>query len=219
MRIHREGIKTLTAFSILLIIVNLVIGLIPLPGLVAYMFIGLSVIGLIFVGWFFRNPKRPVPGDHEGIIAPADGTILSVDELFVEEFFSDYRTRISIFMSGNNVHVNWIPISGYIRYQHYNPGSHLFARHPKSSNRNERSTVLIEDQNGRQVMLRQIAGVMARRVVTYPKPGEDVKTGDELGFIKFGSRVDIFLPKGAKVHVTPGQKTTGRVTVIAGWDD
>jgi phosphatidylserine decarboxylase len=219
MRIHREGIKTLTAFVLLLFILNLAVYLIPLPALINYLIIGSSLAGLVFVSWFFRNPRRPVPENSESIIAPADGTIISVEELFEEEFFSDYRIRISIFMSGNNVHVNWIPVSGYVRYHKYNPGRHLFARHPKSSNKNERSTVLIEDKKGRQLMLRQIAGIMARRVVTYPRPGEEVKTGDELGFIKFGSRVDIFLPKEAKVYVTPGQKTTGRVTEIAGWEE
>lgn len=217
LRIHREGIKTLAAIGITLVILNLLTYISFGDKFSFFLILGISVIILCFVGWFFRNPERPVP-DHDGsVIAPADGTIIKVDELYVGEFFEDYRTRVSIFMSGNNVHVNWIPLSGFVRYQQYNPGRHLFARHPKSSDRNERSTVIIEDPQGKQIMMRQIAGIMARRVITYPLPGITVSQGDELGFIKFGSRVDLFLPRGTKVLVKPGDKTIGRVTAIAEW--
>lgn len=216
-RIHREGIKTLSAIGIVLVLINILNYFILGTGLFFLIAILLSLVIICFVGWFFRKPDRPLPPSNGAVIAPADGTIISVDELFVGEFFEDYRTRISIFMSANNVHINWIPLSGFVRYQLYNPGRHLFARHPKSSDRNERSTVIIEDSEGKQLMMRQIAGIMARRVITYPRPGKTVLQGEELGFIKFGSRVDLFLPRGTKVLVKPGDKTVGRVTEIAEW--
>jgi phosphatidylserine decarboxylase len=216
--IHREGIKTLSGIGIILILINFFVYIGVGPGFIFFSLIILSLFMIFFVGWFFRKPERPFPKPDGTVIAPADGTIISVDELFVGEFFEDYRTRVSIFMSANNVHINWIPLSGFVRYQRYNPGRHLFARHPKSSERNERSTVIIEDKEGRQIMMRQIAGIMARRVITYPRAGRTVMQGEELGFIKFGSRVDLFLPKGTKVLVKPGDKTIGRVTEVAVWD-
>lgn len=216
-RIHREGVKTLSGIGMILILINLLTYISLGPDIPFFSMVILSVFIVFYVGWFFRNPDRPLPASGGRIIAPADGTIISVDELYVGEFFEDYRTRVSIFMSGNDVHVNWIPLSGFVRYQQYNPGRHLFARHPKSSDRNERSTVIIEDPDGKQIMMRQIAGIMARRVITYPRPGKTVLQGEELGFIKFGSRVDLFLPKGTKVLVKPGDKTVGRVTEVAEW--
>jgi len=216
-RIHQEGIKTLSGIGVVLIFLNF-LAFIGLGICFAfYCILALSLFTLFFVAWFFRNPERPLPEPNGAVISPADGTVISVDELYVGEFFEDYRTRVSIFMSGNNVHINWIPLSGFVRYQQYNPGRHLFARHPKSSDRNERSTVIIEDSEGRHIMMRQIAGIMARRVITYPRPGKVVLQGEELGFIKFGSRVDLFLPKGTKVLVKPGDKTIGRVTQVAKW--
>jgi phosphatidylserine decarboxylase len=216
-RIHREGIKTLSGIGLILLLLNFLIYVSVGPGYLVYIVLFLSVFIICFVTWFFRKPERPLRASNGTVLAPADGTIISVDELFVGEFFEDYRTRISIFMSGNNVHINWIPLSGFVRYQRYNPGRHLFARHPKSSDRNERSTVIIEDSAGRQIMMRQIAGIMARRVITYPQPGKTVYQGEELGFIKFGSRVDLFLPKGTRVLVKPGDKTVGGVTEVAEW--
>ncbi len=215
--IHREGIKTLSAILMTLLVINMLVYIGFGPEFLFYLFLGFSLFVLFFVSWFFRNPDRPLPKKNHSVIAPADGTIISVDEMYVGEFFEDYRTRVSIFMSGNNVHVNWIPLTGFVRYQRYNPGKHLLAKHPKSSDRNERSTVVIEDPNGNLLMMRQIAGLMARRVITYPRPGKEVAQGEELGFIKFGSRVDLFFPKGTKVLVKPGDKTVGRVTHVAEW--
>jgi len=214
MFIHREGFKTLSGIVIILFFMNLLIWMSG-ARIVLWISISLSLLIIAFVTWFFRVPSRPVPEEVHKVVAPADGTILSVDELFVGEFFGDYRTRVSIFMSGGNVHINWVPLTGYIRYQKYNPGTHLVAKHPKSSDRNERCSVVIENRAGNQIMVRQIAGVMARRVITYPKPGNEVRQGGELGFIKFGSRVDLFLPTGTEILVKPGDKTIGRVTQIA----
>lgn len=216
-QIHREGIKTMSGIGVILAVLNFLTYICLGPGFPFFFVLIFSLIIVCFVGWFFRKPDRPLPTSNECVIAPADGTIISVDELFVGEFFEDYRTRVSIFMSSNNVHINWIPLSGFVRYQRYNPGRHLYARHPKSSDRNERSTVIIEDSKGKQIMMRQIAGIMARRVITYPPPGKTVLQGEELGFIKFGSRVDLFLPRGTKVLVKPGDKTVGRVTEVAEW--
>ncbi|MDD4645586.1 MAG: phosphatidylserine decarboxylase family protein [Bacteroidales bacterium] len=216
-RIHREGIKTVLYIGLVLILIDVLIYLLLGHKVVFCASLGLTILIMCFVSWFFRQPYRPAPVSEGKVIAPADGTIITIDEMFVGEFFEDYRTRVSIFMSGGNVHINWIPLAGYVRYQQYNPGRHLFARHPKSSDRNERSTVVIEDSKGKQLMMRQIAGIMARRVVTYPRPGRSVSLGDELGFIKFGSRVDLFFPKGTKILVKPGDKTIGRITEIAEW--
>jgi len=217
--IHREGIKTLTGLAALLLAVNTLLWLWGIHGAGFWITLSVSLMLLAFVSWFFRLPRRPAPSENGTIVSPADGTVVAVDELYVGEYFNDYRTRVSIFMSGGNVHVNWIPLSGYVRYQKYNPGTHLFARHPKSSDRNERSTLVIEHGNGNQLMIRQIAGVMARRVVTYPKPGLSVQQGGELGFIKFGSRVDLFFPSEIRILVKPGDRTRGRITPIAEWMD
>ncbi len=214
MLIHREGFKTLSGIVVVLTLTNL---LIWISGVRFGFWISVSLSLLIigFVSWFFRVPRRPFSDEKGTVIAPADGTILTVDEWYVGEFFGDYRTRVSIFMSGGDVHINWMPLSGYIRYQKYNPGTHLVAKHQKSSDQNERCSVVIEDPAGNLVMVRQIAGVMARRVITYTKPGNQVKQGDELGFIKFGSRVDLFFPKGTSILVKPGDKTIGRLTPVA----
>lgn len=215
--IHREGYKTLTGILAILVVLDIILWISFPHGIGMWTGICISILIVAFVTWFFRRPNRPVPTASNHVIAPADGTILTVDELFVGEFFEDYRQRVSIFMSGGNVHINWIPLGGFIRYQKYNPGRHLFAKHPKSSDRNERSTVVIESAEGKQLMIRQIAGIMARRVITYPKCGTRVIQGGELGFIKFGSRVDLFFPSGTHILVKPGDKTTGRVTPIAKW--
>lgn len=216
-RIHREGVKTVSSIGFILVLIDILIYILFGSKTVFISALSITVCIMCFVSWFFRKPQRPVPALKDSVIAPADGTILTVDELFVGEYFEDYRTRVSIFMSGGNVHINWIPLTGYVRYQQYNPGRHYFARHPKSSDQNERSTVVIEDNDGRQLMMRQIAGIMARRVVTYPRPGKEVAQGEELGFIKFGSRVDLFFPKDVEILVKPGDKTVGRMTEIAKW--
>jgi len=216
--IHREGYKTLTGILAFLLLVNLIIWESYPHGPGKWISFSISVVIVSFVGWFFRQPTRPAPFADEFVIAPADGTVLNIDEFFVGEFFQDYRIRVSIFMSGGNVHINWIPLNGFVRYLGYNPGRHLFAKHPKSSDQNERSTLVIESSNGNQLMVRQIAGVMARRVITYPQVGTEVYTGGELGFIKFGSRVDLFFPKGTEILVKKGDKTKGNVTPIAVWN-
>lgn len=164
---------------------------------------------------FFRNPDRPLPGtDNALIYSPADGKVVTIEESHVGEFLNEKRIQISIFMSPLNVHLNRVPITGKISYTKYHPGKHLVAWHPKSSTENERNTVVIDD-GSHSILLRQIAGAVARRIVCYAKKGQEMNQGDELGFIKFGSRVDVFLPLSAEVLVEIDQTVEGNNTVLA----
>jgi len=175
----------------------------------------LSVILFLLVLQFFRNPRREILIADENIVyAPADGKIVTIEETEEGEYFGDKRLQVSIFMSPANVHVNRNPISGTVNYFKYHPGKYLVAWHPKSSTENERTTVVIDNGN-EEILLRQIAGFMAKRIVNYLDVGEEVKQGTDMGFIKFGSRVDLFLPLDAKLEVTMGQKVKGNKTIIA----
>lgn len=165
----------------------------------------------VFSGSLFR----PLVNDEDTVYAPADGTVLVIEETEETEFLKEKRIQVSIFMSVWNVHINWFPVSGIIKYFKYHPGKFLVARVPKSSTENERTTVVIEDNKKRQILVRQIAGIVARRIISYAKEGIEVKQNSELGFIRFGSRVDVFLPLDAEVKVKLGDKTIGTNTVIA----
>ena len=167
-----------------------------------------------FIVWFFRNPKRVTLAQDGEIIAPVDGKVVVIEETEENEYFKDKRLQISIFMSPLNVHVCRYPLSGAVKYSKYHPGKFLVAWHPKSSTENERTTVVVE-QKGTQVLFRQIAGALARRIVLYAAVGNNAKAGDDFGFIKFGSRVDIFLPIGTEVNVKLDEITKGGVTRIA----
>ncbi len=174
-----------------------------------------SVIVFLLVLQFFRNPLREILSDDDTIVyAPADGKVVVIEETHEGEYFDDKRLQVSIFMSPTNVHVNRNPISGTINYFRYHPGKYLVAWHPKSSTENERTTVVIGNGNV-EVLLRQIAGALAKRIVNYINEGDAVKQGADFGFIKFGSRVDLFLPLDAKIEVEMGQKVKGNKTVIA----
>ena len=165
---------------------------------------------------FFRNPPRPIPiQDNHLIYAPADGKIVVIENCVESEFFKDQRKMVSVFMNPLNVHSNRYPFSGKVIYSKYHPGKFLVAWHPKSSTENERSTVVIERSDGRQVLLRQIAGALARRICTYAKEGDTCSQGTDFGFIKFGSRVDLFLPIDAEIRVQIDQKVSGNLDVIA----
>ena len=177
-------------------------------------FLVVSVIGYLLVLWFFRLPSRSFHEDDNLVISPADGKVVAIEEMEENEYFGDRRLQVSIFMSPLNVHVNHFPITGTVSYYKYHPGNYLVAWHPKASESNERNSVVIE--NGKNaVLVRQIAGVLARRIVCYAQSGEQVQQGQELGFIKFGSRVDLFLPPGVKLNVELGQKVSGKTSVIA----
>jgi phosphatidylserine decarboxylase len=166
---------------------------------------------------FFRHPKRIHNLQANAIIAPADGTIVVIENTQESEYFKDMRLQISIFMSPINVHVNRYPISGTVQYVKYHAGKYLIASHPKSSTENERTTIVVSDTAGRSVLFRQIAGALARRIVYYCKTGDAAQQAQQMGFIKFGSRVDVFLPITAKVKVVHGQKVKGSQTVLAEW--
>ena len=213
MRFHKEGRTIITGTLIGIVALNL------LMMWVAPQFIGISlavsIIVLILVLQFFRNPVREiVVSDNNVIYAPADGKIVVIEEAEENEYFKDKRLQVSIFMSPTNVHVNRNPVSGTINYFKYHPGKYLVAWHPKSSTENERTTTVIDNGNV-EILLRQIAGALAKRIVNYVEKGDKVTQGADMGFIKFGSRVDLFLPLGTKVKVEMGQKVRGNLTVIA----
>lgn len=175
----------------------------------------LSLFLLVTILQFFRNPTRKIIIDENSIVAPADGRVVVIEETVETEYFNDKRLQISIFMSPINVHVNRYPIAGIVKYAKYHPGLFLVAWHPKSSTENERTTIVVKHKNGQEVLFRQIAGALARRIVYYSKEGDNAVQGAEFGFIKFGSRVDLLLPTTVKVKVNLEQKVTGNTTVIA----
>lgn len=216
MTIHKEGYPTI---GIGLIFSALVIG-------IAYYFFPefmiakafaftLSAFVMIVILQFFRNPSRNWVKNDNVLICPADGKVVVIEETEEAEYFKDKRIQVSIFMSPINVHINRYPLSGIVRYAKYHAGKYLVAWHPKSSTENERTTVVVEHRNGKQVLFRQIAGAMARRIVMYSKEGDVAQQGSEFGFIKFGSRVDIFLPLGTKVNVKIDDVVKGGITQLA----
>jgi phosphatidylserine decarboxylase len=216
MTIHKEGFRLITIFFILLLAVNLIVyyfaeatPLITIP-------LGIASFGFwLLILWFFRLPKRiVVPADNQ-VLAPADGKIVAIEETRENEYFNDNRIQVSIFMSPLDVHVNCYPVSGKVVYYKYHKGNYLVAWHPKSSTDNERTTIVLETDEGSELLVRQIAGAVARRVVCYSEINNRVVQGDQLGFIKFGSRVDLFLPLNAKINVELNQKVQANKTVIA----
>ena len=216
MKIHKEGYKIIATTT--LIALALVLGinyLFPEQTLFHYLAYTAILIFYILVVRFFRIPNRELLQDSEIILCPADGTVVAIEQVFVDEFFNDQRLQVSVFMSPNNVHVNRYPVSGKIVYTNYWPGSFLVAWHPKSSTENERNTVVVEHPDHGPIMVRQIAGALARRIVCYSKTNERIEQGRELGFIKFGSRVDLFLPLNSEIKVQIDQKVKGGITPIA----
>lgn len=213
--LHKEGHKIILYTFLILLIINIsVTYFIQDYPAVKNVVIILSVFFLFIILQFFRNPKRNIPYNDGDIIAPADGKVVVIEEVEEPEYFKDKRLQISIFMSPINVHVNRYPVSGVIEYLKYHPGLFLVAWHPKSSTDNERTSIVIKNDNI-SILVRQIAGALAKRIVCNAKEGAFVRQGDELGFIKFGSRVDIFLPLGTKVNLKLNQKVRGGETIIA----
>jgi phosphatidylserine decarboxylase len=209
MRLHREGYMPLLIFGSVLAVLNL---LFRRP-----LFLLLSGTAFGFFVQFFRNPIRHTPSDEQAVISPADGTIVAIERTHEGEFFGDERLKISIFMSVVDVHLNRVPVSGRVIFYRYHPGKYLMAFHPKSSELNERNTTVIETVQGKQVLVRQIAGILARRIVYFLAEGQPVTAGQELGFIKLGSRCDVFLPLDASVRVQMDQHVTGGETILAEW--
>lgn len=213
-RIHREGRTILFRLLLALVVLNLLIGLLPWPWLEKLLLIS-SLVLYLFVLQFFRNPRRQTPENVRHVISPADGKIVAIEEIDEPEYFQERMMQISIFMSPLNVHVNRYPIPGLIKYAKYHPGAYLVAWHPKSSTLNERTTVVIESPEGRQLMYKQIAGAVARRIIMYAEEGKVVKQGADSGFIRFGSRVDVVLPLDANILVKIGDKARGGEQVLA----
>lgn len=216
MAIHKEGYKILLVGFVILIVLNVVAGIIwSENSLVKWAFLFFSLVMYVFILFFFRLPARNLEPDPGLIYAPADGKVVVIEETVEKEYFGDSRLQISIFMSPFNMHSNRYPVSGQVKYVCYHPGNYMVAWHPKSSELNERSSIVIETEGGAEILIRQIAGAVARRIVTYAKKDQIVTQGDELGFIKFGSRVDIFLPLGTEIEVPILQHVKANKSIIA----
>ncbi len=212
-RIHREGRHILLIFTTIILLLSA--GALLLFSLLPYLLIQLALLILIFLIFrFFRIPNRIYTIKENTVIAPADGIIVAIETVDEHEYFNDKRIQVSIFMSIHNIHINWYPVSGKIKYYKYHPGKYLVARHPKSSLLNEHSSTVIEHGN-KEILVKQIAGYVARRIVCNSVQGKSVDLGQELGFIKFGSRLDLLLPVDSKILVEMGEKTRGGITEIA----
>ncbi|NBC82812.1 MAG: phosphatidylserine decarboxylase family protein [Bacteroidetes bacterium] len=215
MRLHREGTKVLFISLVLLGLLNAgFYWYIPWPGLIFTLHLA-SLILYGFILNFFRHPVRIAVSNENLVYSPADGKVVVIEETVEKEYFNDQRIQVSIFMSPLNVHCNRFPVGGVIKYKKYHPGKYLVAWHPKSSTENERSTLVLRQENGREILVRQIAGAVARRIIPYGREGERINQGEELGFIRFGSRVDIFLPLNAKIKTQINQKVKANIDVIA----
>ena len=218
MKIHKEGYQTIIISTVVVAVIVLLTVLLIMP---AYPIIGwvlvVAILGLlIFILSFFRIPARTHAEGEELVVAPCDGTVVVIEEVEADEYFKDRRLQLSIFMSPLNVHVNRNPVSGEVQYSQYHKGKYLVAWHPKSSIENERHSVVYKSGT-KELLVKQIAGALAKRIVNYLKPGDKVEMGTEMGFIKFGSRVDLLLPLDAEIEVKLNQKVKGGVTVLAKW--
>lgn len=215
-KIHKEGYPVIVLVLFLLLTIVLVLNIIfPDHTIYHYTLYIIGIVFYFFVVRFFRDPIREIVPDKNKIISGADGKVVVIEEVEEKEFFKGKRKQVSVFMSPTDIHVNWFPVSGKIKYFKHNPGFYFIASKPKSSEENERTSVVVETEDKKEIMFRQIAGTVARRIVCYAKEGKYVEQGEELGIIKFGSRFDLFLPLDAKIDVKLGQKVTGCETVIA----
>lgn len=214
MTIHKAGYSLLVKIGAILAVLNAAVFLICGTIAIAWTVFGISVVFYALVVNFFRFPHRAIVCDDNVILAPADGKIVVIEETEETEFFKDRRLQVSIFMSVLNVHINWFPVNGVVRYFKYHKGNFAAAYLPKSSTENERTSIGIECKEGQSVLMRQIAGAMAKRIVSYAPVGEEARQDKHAGFIKFGSRVDLFLPIDTKIKVKLGDKTVGSQTVI-----
>ena len=216
MTIHKEGYTSIALCVLFIFVVNAIIQFYyPDAHALRWIVYILSFALFIIILQFFRSPHFHINIDETQVLCPADGKVVVIEETEEPEFLKDRRIQISVFMSPINVHVNRNPVAGVVKYFRYHPGKYLVAWHPKSSTENERTTVVIENKKGVSVLFRQIAGAMARRIVWYVKEGDKVEQGAQFGFIKFGSRVDVFVPLGTKINVGLGEVVKGGRTVLA----
>lgn len=216
MTIHKEGYTSIALCVLFIFVLNAVIQF-YFPQAIALKWVVyiLSFLLFVIILQFFRSPSISISTDETQVLCPADGKVVVIEETEETEFLKDKRIQLSVFMSPVNVHINRNPISGVITYFKYNPGKYLVAWHPKSSTENERTTIVTQNSAGVSVLFRQIAGALARRIVWYVKEGDTVEQGEQFGFIKFGSRVDVFLPLGSEIRVEIGQKVKGGQTILA----
>ena len=212
---HKEGIKILAKALLIIIVINLIVDRIDINRDYQYIIFSVTIVFFILIAQFFRNPKRKIKASDSHILAPVDGEVVAIEEVFVKEFFNEKRLKISIFMSPLNVHVTRYPISGKVVYNQYHKGKFLVAWHPKSSSDNEQTSIVVRTKNFGDVMYKQIAGAMARRIVNYAQIESQVQQGFDSGFIKFGSRVDVLLPLSAKKKVNLNDDVKGAETIIA----
>ena len=218
MTIHKEGTATISLIAIFVGVLNILnfSYLFSVSAICAWVVFIITVAFFLFIVSFFRMPVRALTISDDAIVSPADGKVVVIEEVQPDEFYTEKRIQISVFMSPANVHVNRLPITGNIVYNKYHPGKFLVAWHPKSSTDNERWSVVIENSKG-SILCKQIAGALARRICNYTTVGQSFQQCDEYGFIKFGSRVDLLLPVGAKIHTKIGDVVKGGVTVLASW--
>ena len=216
MTIHREGYRIIGVSALILVVINILCFYFFADNLewISYSILLISFIFFLFIVSFFRIPKRELTFSESKVVAPADGKVVVIEQVNDTEYFHDDRIQVSIFMSPVNVHVNRVPMDGTVVYNHYHKGKYLVAWHPKSSTLNERHSIVLENAHG-TILVKQIAGALAKRICNYAEPGKVFKQGEEFGFIKFGSRVDVLLPLDALVEVQPGQVVKSGVTIIA----
>ncbi len=215
MKFHKEGYTSLALVILFCFVVNAIANYYNAHAYVTWFLYLLSAFLLITILQFFRSPIRKIQQEAGTILCPADGKVVVIEETEETEYFKDKRLQVSIFMSPVNVHINRSPLSGVVSFFKYHPGKFLVAWHPKSSTDNERTTIVVKQDNGVEVLFRQIAGALARRIVWYVNEGDSVDQGAEFGFIKFGSRVDLFLPLGTQIDVKIGDKVVGGKTTLA----
>ncbi len=217
MTIHKEGYSTIFVSLIAVLIINVLVFYVSPQGNLIPTYISAAITGVIFlvIVNFFRSPERICQVKEGTVISPADGEVVVIEEVYEPECLKQNCIQVSVFMTPFNVHVNWFPMSGVVKFVTHHAGRFMGAYLPKSSTENERSTVLIENKDGKQIVVRQVAGAMARRIVCYAKSDVTVEQGSQMGFIKFGSRLDLYLPLDADIKVKLNEKVTGTQTVIA----
>ena len=213
---HKEGLNIILGTFVIVAILMISIDYFEVKNALPIKIFLILMLGLVLQ--FFRNPKISVNNNENNILSAVDGKVVIIEEVFEPEFFKEKKLQVSVFMSPLNVHVTRYPMSGNIIFSKYHPGAYLVAWHPKSSTKNERTTIVLKNEIFGEVLYRQIAGALARRIVNYAKVGDSAEQGKDAGFIKFGSRVDLFLPIGTKVNVKLNQVVKGGITVIASKD-
>jgi len=217
MRFHPEGRKVIVVTFLVLVSLAFIISQYVAFQWLRYIFYFGFFIEFLWTVAFFRFPKREINKGENNILASADGEVVVIEETLEKEFYGEKRIQVSVFMSPFNVHVNWYPFDGKVVYTKYHPGKFLFAKNPKSSELNERNSIVVENKNGKSILIRQVAGMMAKRIVNTVEVGDRTTQGQVFGIIRFGSRVDFFLPLDAKVDVKIGDKVTAQQTIIGEW--